>query len=101
MITLLIEKLPNRIAEAKEAFGEIKKSNKKQKNEKSVREAVDNEGVQEYNRKAITPYADVMAVTKESYEHRDWATNPIRSVLLVQETMRFYLPYGFQRLRTD
>ncbi len=69
---------------------EVKKSSKKQSGEKSVREAVDNEGGQEYNRKAITPYADVMAVTKESYEHRDWATNPVRSVLLVQETMRFY-----------
>ena len=69
---------------------EVKKSNKKQSGEKSVRDAVDNEGGQEYNRKAITPYADVMAVTKESYEHRAWATNPIQPILFMQETMRFY-----------
>ena len=79
-----------KIIGANEDDDEVKKSNKKQSGEKSVRDTVDNEGGQEYNRKAITPYADVMAVTKESYEHRAWATNPIQPILFMQETMRFY-----------
>lgn len=79
-----------KIIGAGEEDDEVKKSNKKQNGEKSVRDTVDNEGGQEYNRKAITPYADVMAVTKESYEHRAWATNPIQPILFMQENMRFY-----------
>ena len=44
-----------KIIGANEDDDEVKKSNKKQNGEKSVRDTVDNEGGQEYNRKAITP----------------------------------------------
>ena len=44
-----------KIIGANEDDDEVKKSNKKQSGEKSVRDTVDNEGGQEYNRKAITP----------------------------------------------